>query len=36
VKYDSGKSVSFDAVVEIFPEIKLADYSSFLLNKTRL
>ena len=33
VKYDAGKSVSFDAVVEVFPEIKLADYSSYSFKK---
>ncbi|MBC7429523.1 MAG: trigger factor, partial [Bacteriovorax sp.] len=33
VKYDAGKSVSFDAVVEVFPEIKLGDYSSFSFKK---
>ncbi len=36
VKYDSGKSVSFDAVVEIFPEIKLADYSSYSFKKEKI
>lgn len=35
VKYDSGKSVSFEAVIEIFPEIKLADYSSFSFKKDK-
>lgn len=33
VKYEAGKSVSFDAVVEVFPEIKLADYSSYSFKK---
>ncbi len=33
VKYDAGKSVSFDAVVEVFPEIKLGDYTSFSFKK---
>ena len=33
VKYDSGKSVSFEAVVEVFPEIKLSDYSSYTFKK---
>lgn len=33
VKYDAGKSVSFDAVVEIFPEIKLNDYSGYSFKK---
>jgi trigger factor len=33
VKYETGKSVSFDAVVEVFPEIKLADYSSYSFKK---
>lgn len=36
VKYDSGKSVSFDAVVEVFPEIKLADYSSYSFKKEKV
>lgn len=35
VKYDAGKSVSFDAVVEIFPEIKLADFSSYSFKKDK-
>jgi len=33
MNYDSGKSISFDAVVEIFPEIKLKDISSFSFTK---
>jgi trigger factor len=33
VKYDAGKSVSFDAVVEVFPEIKIADYASYAFKK---
>lgn len=33
VKYDAGKSVSFDALVEVFPEIKLADYSGYSFKK---
>lgn len=33
VKYESGKSVSFDAVVEIFPEIKLGDLSGYSFKK---
>ena len=33
VKYDAGKSVSFDAVVEIFPEIKLNDYTGYTFKK---
>lgn len=33
VKYDAGKSVSFDAVVEVFPEIKLNDYSGYSFKK---
>ncbi len=36
VKYDSGKSVSFEAVVEIFPEIKLADFSSYSFKKDKV
>lgn len=35
VKYDSGKSVSFDAVIEIFPEIKLKDYSGYSFKKEK-
>ena len=35
VKYETGKSVSFEAVVEIFPEIKLADYSSYAFKKEK-
>lgn len=33
VKYETGKSVSFDAVIEIFPEFKLKDYSSYSFKK---
>jgi trigger factor len=33
VKYDAGKSVSFDAVVEVFPEIKISDYSAYAFKK---
>ena len=36
VKYEAGKSVSFDAVVETFPEIKLADYSSYTFKKDKV
>jgi trigger factor len=36
VKYDSGKSVSFDAVVEIFPEIKLGDFSGYSFKKDKV
>ena len=36
VKYDYGKSVSFEAVVEIFPEVKLADYSSYSFKKDKV
>lgn len=36
VKYDSGKSVSFDALVEVFPEIKLNDYSSFAFKQDKV
>ncbi len=35
VKYETGKSVSFEAVVEIFPEIKLADFSGFSFKKEK-
>jgi trigger factor len=33
VKYETGKSVSFEAVIEIFPEIKLSDYSAYSFKK---
>lgn len=38
MKYDAGKSVSFEAVVEIFPEIKLADVSklSFTMDDVKI
>ena len=36
VKYETGKSVSFEAVVEVFPEIKLADYSSYSFKKDKI
>ncbi len=36
VKYDSGKSVSFDAVVEVFPEIKLGDFGSYSFKKDKV
>ncbi|RPJ74205.1 MAG: trigger factor, partial [Alphaproteobacteria bacterium] len=36
VKYETGKSVSFEAVIEIFPEIKLADYSSYSFKKDKV
>ncbi len=38
MKYDAGKSVSFEAVVEIFPEIKLKDVSglSFTMDETKV
>ena len=29
VKYESGKSVSFEAVIETFPELKLKDFSGY-------
>lgn len=35
VKYETGKSVSFEAVIEVFPEIKLADYSSYSFKKEK-
>jgi trigger factor len=35
VKYETGKSVSFEAVVEVFPEIKLADFSGFSFKKEK-
>ena len=36
MKYDAGKSVSFEAVVEVFPEIKLKDVAglSFTMDST--
>ncbi len=33
LKYEAGKNVSFDATVEVFPEIKLKDYSKFSFKK---
>lgn len=33
VKYESGKSVSFEALIEIFPEIKLKDFSGYSFKK---
>lgn len=33
LKYDAGKSVSFDATVEVFPDIKLNDYSKLSFKK---
>ncbi|MBI2521802.1 MAG: trigger factor [Bdellovibrio sp.] len=33
MKYDKGKSVSFDAIVEIFPEVVLKDYSHYSFKK---
>jgi len=33
MKYDKGKSVSFDATVEVFPEIALKDYSKYSFKK---
>src|SRR5690606_6093892 len=38
MKYDAGKSVSFEAVVEVFPEIKLNDVSglSFTMDDTKV
>ena len=33
MKYNKGKSVSFDAMVEIFPEVTLKDYSSYSFKK---
>lgn len=38
MKYEAGKSVSFDAVVEVFPEIKLKDVSglSFTMEDTKV
>ncbi len=36
VKYENGKSVSFEAVIEIFPEIKLGDYSTYSFSKDKI
>jgi trigger factor len=36
VKYDNGKSVSFEAVIETFPELKLNDYSGFAFKKDKV
>lgn len=33
VKYESGKSVSFDAVIEFFPEITLKNYTGYAFKK---
>ena len=33
VKYEAGKSVSFDALVEVFPEIKLNDVAGYSFKK---
>lgn len=35
VKYETGKSISFEAIVEVFPEIKLADYTSYSFKKEK-
>jgi trigger factor len=32
-KYESGKSVSFEAIVEIFPEVEVKDFSSYSFKK---
>ncbi len=36
VKYDNGKSVSFEAVIETFPELKLNDYSGYAFKKEKV
>jgi trigger factor len=36
MKYDAGKSVSFDAVVEIFPEVNLGDLSTLSFKKDKV
>ncbi len=36
MKYEPGKSVSFDAVVEIFPEVKLKDMSGLSFTKDKV
>ncbi|HAZ11596.1 MAG: trigger factor [Bdellovibrionales bacterium GWA2_49_15] len=33
MKYNKGKSASFDAIVEVFPEVTLKDYSSYAFKK---
>ncbi len=33
MNYDAGKSISFDATVEIFPEFSIKDYSSYSFTK---
>ncbi len=33
VKYESGKSVSFEALIETFPEVKLKDFSGYSFKK---
>ncbi len=32
-KYEAGQSVSFEAIVEIFPEVEVKDYSSYTFKK---
>lgn len=36
VKYDDGKSVSFDALVEIFPEVEIKDISGYSFTKDKV
>lgn len=36
VNYDSGKSVSFDALVEIFPEVEVKDLSGYTFEKDKV
>lgn len=36
MKYDAGKSVSFDAVVEYFPQVELKDYTSYEFEKEKV
>jgi trigger factor len=36
MKYDAGKSVSFEAVVEIFPEVELKDFSGLSFTKDKV
>lgn len=36
VKYDDGKSVSFDALVEIFPNVEIKDISGYSFSKDKI
>jgi trigger factor len=36
MEYDAGKSMKFDAIIEIFPELELNDYSSLSFEKDKV